>query len=239
MMIENREDLLKCRRNELAPDNPGVYSRGIEGLMEYRLNDNKRNPLSLYRKYCKEEHKYCGRSKTAEYFEELYGIDPFAIGSSDMIFDCWSFLSRFFRGMAREFWPCEEVILDNLDFIFEGYEELRRKLDKLADYQYCLANLMPAPVGFGKMDHTQKRRWIDENMEDLSLQVFCEYEPFCEDANADEPVTDDPVELIPFMRSVDNAIVCIEYRSMKLINRYYKKEGRNPGRRCWNDICNE
>ena len=221
MKIDNRDDLLVCRRNEILPGALPFFQTGIEGLMEYDETT----------------HKYHVNSETAGYFELLYG--PLEIENVVMIFDCRPFVNRFFRGMAREFWPCEEVILDNLDFIFEGYEELRRKLDKLADYQYCLANLMPAPVGFGKMDHTQKRRWIDENMEDLSLQVFCEYEPFCEDANADEPVTDDPVELIPFMRSVDNAIVCIEYRSMKLINRYYKKEGRNQGRRCWNDICNE
>ena len=150
--------------------------------------------------------------------------------------------------MAREFWPDESFIKDNLDFVFDGYEEVRSKLDKLADYQFCLANLMPAPVGFtgsrsndgkgnrerdndlpdiyykrAENDFPLMRKWINENMEKYSLQVFCEYESYCEDCHADEPVTDDPVELIPFERSVDNAIACIEYRSMKMFNRFYKR----------------
>ena len=107
---------------------------------------------------------------------------------------------------------------------------------------------MPAPVGFtgnrsndgkgnrerdndlpdiyykrAENDFPLMRKWIDENMEKYSLQVFCEYESYCEDCHADEPVTDDPVELIPFERSVDNAIACIEYRSMKMFNRFYKR----------------
>ena len=44
------------------------------------------------RKYDETQHRYIGKSKTAEYFEELYGIDPIEIGSSDTIFNCWSFL---------------------------------------------------------------------------------------------------------------------------------------------------
>ena len=62
-------------------------------------------------------------------------------------------------------------------------------------------------------------RWINENMEAFSLQIFREYESYCEDGHANIPVTDDPVELLPFEWSIDNAIMCIEWRSMKLFNR--------------------
>ena len=142
----------------------------------------------------------------------------------------------------------EEYALENLDEIFDGYEDVRRKLDKLSDYHHSLANLMPAPVGFnGSKSHDGKGRynrdndmpdiyykrsekdfsqiyqWINENMERYSLQVFREFESYCEDGHANEPVTDDPVELLPFERSVDNAIVCIEYRSMKLMNMFCKR----------------
>ncbi|MCR5406837.1 MAG: hypothetical protein K6E88_08625 [Lachnospiraceae bacterium] len=247
MMIDKREDLLVCRRNELAPENPPALKCGIEGLLEYRINRNARRPDCIYQGYDEAEHKYSGRSKTADYFEMLYGTDPFEIGSSNTIFNCWTFLSRFLKGMSQERWDREEYALDNLDEIFDGYEEIRSKLDKLADYQYCLANLMPAPVGFtgsryhdgkgnfyrdndmpdiyfkrAEKDFPQMYQWINENMDALSLQVFEEYESYSEDGYANEPVTDDPVELLSFEYSVDNAISCIEYRSMKLINRMHK-----------------
>lgn len=248
MWIKNREDLLVCRRNELVPENPPVLKNGIEGLLEYRINKNKRHPDCIYQRYDETEHKYIGKSKTAEYFEIIYGVDPFEIGSSDTIFNCWSFLSRFIKGMSMQHCSNEEYALENLDEIFDGYEDVRRKLDKLADYHHSLANLMPAPVGFnGSKSHDGKGRynrdndmpdiyykrsekdfshmyqWINENMERYSLQVFREFESYCEDGHANEPVTDDPVELLPFERSVDNAIVCIEYRSMKLMNMFCKR----------------
>ena len=68
--------------------------------------------------------------------------------------------------------------------------------------------------------------WINENMDRYSLQFFTEYESYCEDGHAQEPVSDDPVELIPFEWSVDNAIACMEWRAMKLFNRYQKRIGR-------------
>ena len=94
MQVYSREDLLACRRSKLAPENPQVFETGIKGLMEYRMNYNIRNPMSLFREYDKTAHKYCGGSKTAEYFELLYGIDPIGIGCCDAIFNCWTYLRR-------------------------------------------------------------------------------------------------------------------------------------------------
>ncbi len=246
-LIGDRDELLICRRNELVPENPPVLKNGIEGLLEYRINRNKRHPDCIYQGYDEAEHKYFGKSKTAGYFELLYGIDAFEIGSSDTIFNCWSFLSRFIKGMSRERCTHEEYVLANLDEIFDGYEGIRHKLDKLADYHHCLANLMPAPAGFNgsrsndgkgnffrdndmpdiyykraEKDFPKMYHWINENMKDLSLQVFREYESYTQDGYANEPVTDDPVELLPFVWSVDNAIACIEWRSMKIFNRLNK-----------------
>ncbi len=243
LLIMNKDELLICRRNELVPENPPVLKNGIEGLLEYRINRNKRHPDRIYQGYDETEHKFFGKSKTAEFFETLYGIDPFEIGSSDTIFNCWPFLSRFIKGMSREGCTNEEYILANLDEIFDGYEKIRRKLDKLADYHHCLANLMPAPVGFNgsrshdgkgnylrdndmpdiyykraEKDFPQMYQWINDHMEDYSLQIFKEYESYCTDGHANEPVSDDPVELLPFERSVDNAITCIEWRAMKILN---------------------
>lgn len=248
LLIMNKDDLLICRRNELVPENPPVFKNGIEGLLEYRINRNKKQPDRIYRGYDEEEHKYLGKSKTADYFESLYGIDPFGIGSSDTIFNCWSFLGRFLKGMSLKHWENEEYALEFIDEIFDGYERIRKKLDKLADYHHCLANLMPAPIGFnatgshdgkgnpdrdnGMPDIYYKRaerdfpgmyQWINENMERYSLQFFKEYESYCEDGHANEPVSDDPVELVPFEHSVDNAIACIEWRAMKVYNYYCKR----------------
>lgn len=150
--------------------------------------------------------------------------------------------------MSRECRADEEYALENLDEIFDGYEDIRRKLDKLADYHHCLANLMPAPVGFngtrthdGKGNYTrdndmpdiyykrsekdfpQMYQWINENMEAFSLQIFREYESYCEDGHSNIPVTDDPVELLPFEWSIDNAIACIEWRAMKVFNKTHNR----------------
>ena len=249
LLIMNQEELLRCRRNELVPENPQVLKRGIEGLLEYRINRNKRHPDCIYQGYDEVEHKYFGKSKTADYFELLYGIDPFEIGGSNTIFNCWSFLSRFIKGMSMEHWTNEEYALANLDEIFDGYERIRRNLDKLADYHHSLANMMPAPVGFNvsslhdgkgnflrdndmpdiyykraEKDFPQMYRWINDHMEDYSLQIFKEYESYCSDGHANEPVSDDPVEWVSFEYSVDNAIACIEWRAMKVFNSYCKRQ---------------
>ena len=66
-------------------------------------------------------------------------------------------------------------------------------------------------------------QWINVHMEDYSLQIFKEYESYCRDGQAKEPVSDDPVEWVPFEYSVDNAIACIEWRAMKIFNRWYER----------------
>ncbi len=247
-MINSIEDLLTCRRNELMPDSSHIRKSGIEGLLEYRLSEIKMPPESIWQRYDEDEHKYVGRSKAAEYIGDLYGIDVFETGGISVIFNSWAYISRILRGMSREHWDNEEYALEYLDDIFEGYEGIRHKLDKLADYHYSLANLMPAPAGFAysrsldgkgnprrdndmpdlyyrraEKDFPQMFKWINDNMDAFSLQVFREYDSECEDGCANEPVSDDPVEWVPFERSIDDALACIERRAERIHGREQNK----------------
>jgi len=89
--LETKEDLLKCLRNELVPENP-ITEYGIKGLIEYRNNNNLRHPDSMYERYNERTRKDEGKSRTAELFEIIYGVtEP----SSDTIFNCWSYFRMF------------------------------------------------------------------------------------------------------------------------------------------------
>ena len=147
MIIDKKEDLLRCIRNELVPENPKVKHTGIKGLLEYRLNNNISHPDSIYKGYDKHKCKYYGESKTSDYFRAIYNIDPFKIGSSDTIFNCWSFISRFFNVEVGHT-VSEKDVLFELEKYFIAYDSIKLKLDKLADYHHCLSNFMPAPKGF-------------------------------------------------------------------------------------------
>ena len=244
MKSQCKDDLLLCRRNELVPDNPTVEEHGIAGLLKYRMNRNKMHPDSIYQGYDEVTHKYYGTSKTAEYFKEIYGIDPLTIGSSDTIFNCWSFLKRFLSGVVEGENHMEEYVIQNIDTVFEGYPIIRTKLDRLADYHHSLANFMLAPIGFNgspshdgkgnffrdndmpdvyykraEVDFPEMYQWINNHMEEYSLQCFKEFESYLVDkaANVVLDVTND-AELTKFEKSIDNAITCIEQRAENLWN---------------------
>lgn len=242
--LDIKIDLLKCVRNELVPENPYTKSSGIKGLLEYRINsnNNKRHPDSIYEGYDKKLKKYYGRSKTAECFEKIYNINPFDIGSSDTIFNCWSFLNRFVRGKTGKDWVSEKEVLNNLDKIFNGYEDVKKLLDKLADYHHSLANFMPAPYGFngsashdGKGQHDRdndmpdvyyKRaekefpymyKWINNNIDKYCLHFFKKYKSNLSDGIANSPLdikNNDDME--KYKESIRNAIRCIEERAKYL-----------------------
>ena len=72
-------------------------------------------------------------------------------------------------------------------------------------------------------DFPQMFKWINDNMDAFSLQVFREYDSECEDGRANEPVSDDPVEWVPFERSIDDAIACIERRAERIHGREQNK----------------
>jgi len=102
-------------------------------------------------------------SKTSDYFRAIYNIDPFKIGSSDTIFNCWSFASRFFNGVVG-YTVSEKDVLFELEKYFIAYDSIKLKLDKLADYHHCLSNFMPAPKGFNgytlEIGFCFKRGWV-------------------------------------------------------------------------------
>ena len=243
MTFETKDDFLKCVRNELVPENPKT-SEGLVGLLEYRINAsegrNKRHPDSLYEGYDEKKGKYYGKSITSECFNEIYGIDPFLEGSSDTIFNCWSYISIFVRGRLNKRYINEKNILENLNTIFYGYENVRFLLDKLANYQHSMANLMPAPIGFNgskshdgkgnykkdndmpdiyylraKYDFPEMYKWINDKMELYKLSFFRDYESGFSDGVANVSIrSDEEIELL--IKSIINAIDCIEKRAGKL-----------------------
>lgn len=241
MKFENTEDFLKCIRNELVPENPRT-GFGVIGLLDYRINEtrkiNKRHPDSLFEGY---DQKYYGVSITARQFSIIYRIDPFEIGSSDTIFNCWSYLSMFARGRLKKRYVTEEEVKAKLDYIFAGYENLRTLFDKLADYQHSMANLMPAPRGFnGSSSHDGKGqydrdndmpdiyykravydfpniyKWINENMEKYALRFFKEYSSGFYDGEANRAIKTE-IEIEELKGSIERAIKCIEERAEDLV----------------------
>lgn len=248
IQILTRDDLLKCVRNELVPENLTTCF-GIEGLLQYRIMDKKRHVDSIYEGYDKSNRKYYGKSMTAECFEIIYGSNSLNEGSSDTIFNCWSFLNRFIRGKVGRRWVSEIEALNNLNSIFEGYEELKSLLDKLANYQHCLANFMPAPIGFnGSKTHDGKGAfdrdndmpdlyyqralkdfpkmflWINQNLEQYCLDFFTEFNSNLIDRYANKPVNvDSNDEINQFEGSIKSAINCIEKRANSLSQRMKRR----------------
>lgn len=244
LKFENTEDFLKCGRNELVPENPKT-GFGVSGLLDYRINAskkiNKRHPDSIYEGYDVKNRRYYGVSITAEYFRDIYKINPFEEGSSDTIFNCWSYLSMFARGRLKKRYVSEEDVRENLEYIFDGYEILYTLFNKLADYQHSMANLMPAPVGFnGGPNHDGKGQydrdndmpdlyykravydfpsmysWINENMEIYALEFFKEYISGFYDGEANRAIKTE-IEIEELKGSIERAIKCIEARAENLV----------------------
>ena len=59
ILLDKREDFLRCLRNELVPENPetGYRGYGIEGLINYWINKNIRHPDNMYMRYNKLKKK--------------------------------------------------------------------------------------------------------------------------------------------------------------------------------------
>lgn len=251
MKIVKKEDLLLCMRNELVPSNPRINEQGLEGFLKYRLLKNHKHPDSIYEEYDTHQKRYVGESITAKYFRKIYKIDPFSdsFGRSDTIFNCWSFTSRFLRGYSGGKRIKEERVLKNLDEYFLGYEEIKSKLDTLANYHHCLANFMPAPRGYnGTSDKDGKGNfkkdndfpdlffkrakddqnlrmyyeWIQDNMDLLSLDFFYKFNSFLDNKTLLHPLDFNKEDIIKFSKSLDNAIECIEQRASQLFEKMGK-----------------
>lgn len=252
MKFNTKEDLLKCVRNELVPMNPNVEETGIKGLLEYRMNyRNKLNishPDSIYIMWDKKLGKYVGKSKLSEIYTKLYDINPFDMdeyGSSDTIFNAWSFIKNYAISKSDGKYQYENEIIRNYNKIFKKTDEVTKLLNKLSDYHHSIANFMPAPVGFnlskylrdGKGNYDEdndmpdlfyersekfhylkkKHIWIDEHMNKLNLECFREFESHKEVGFASLPFDyDDEDELEEFKESIRNAIECIEKRALNL-----------------------
>lgn len=238
--ISTKEDFFKCLRNELVPENPQT-TYGLEGFLEYRKNDNKRHPDSMYFQYNKNEHRYEGESITAKLFKKIYGKVEI---SSDTIFNCWSYFSMFARGRLNKPYVNEKEALTRLDYIFEGYEELRQLFNELADLHHSIANFMPAPCGYNgssshdgkgtydrdndmpdiyyarsKIDFPYMHKWINENMKIYCLYFFEEYKSPWIDGEANRAINlRNRMEIQSFTKSIKDAITCIKKRAENLVD---------------------
>lgn len=183
--ISSKENLLKCYRNELVPENPYVDKYGVEGILQYRKNQNKRHPDSALT-----------NDRTSWIANELYGIVP---DSQDTIFNCWSII-KIYDAVYRN----SNTTRDSnciLSDISKGMEVISSEhideFNLLADRQHCIANFMPAPRGFNgyknhpgkgeyckdndlpdiyykraKVEFPSMYNWINKNMERYSLELF-------------------------------------------------------------------
>lgn len=254
MEFKTKKDLLKCVRNELVSMNPNVEETGIKGLLEYRMNyRNKLNisyPDSIYIMWNKKLGKYVGKSKLSEIYAKLYDINPFDMdeyGSSDIIFNAWSFIRNYSISKSNGKCKSEKDIMSNYDKIFDEDDEITKLLNMLSDYHHSIANFMPAPVGYngcknydGKGNFYEdndmpdlyyqrsknfhylekKHKWIDEHMEKLSLEFFKEFESYKEVGFASSRFDyNNPEKLNKFKKSVENVIECIEKRASKIFEK--------------------
>lgn len=239
--LETKEDFLKCRRKELlsiiyTKRNIQEFKPGIEGLIEYRKHNYKIHPDSI------EKERY----GTLKYFKMIYG-DSEIFESSDTIFNCWVFFRMFLNGKEKFKKYNYDEILENLTIIFEGNEDIKESLDKLANYHHSIANFMPAPKCFNGFNKHQKggcysdndmpnlyynklkqnentnckckcmKEWIDKNVEKYKLHFFYEYK---NELKTNKLNFNNKEEINNFKNSIENAIKCIENRAEKLFEIY-------------------
>lgn len=232
--LKEKSAWLRCVRNEVFQEqNIVTPGEGIEGLLQYRIDGGKgrikQHPDSF--------------AKTPEGLR-LYGAET-GRRYSDAIFNGWSFLSRFIRGIEGRPYVEPARALGLLDHYFDGRAGLRAKLDILADRHHCLANFMPSKVcingwkghdGKGnwrrdndfpdiyyrraKKDFPLVWSWLNENMHQCHLEAFSTFRSGLKDGSAHCPVdTSSREELLLFEASIENALECLEERAAALSSR--------------------
>lgn len=200
MYFDQKEDLLRCGRNELVPENPQIAENGVKGLLYYRCNNNQRHPDSALT-----------YKDTMWISVQLYGSVP---ESQDTIFNCWNMIKIYDALYREKETRCDSAILASLEKgeqIFAPEHE--ETFDILADMQHSIANMMPAPQGFngwknkwknhhGKGEYDRDNdfpdiyylrakeelpkmfKWINDHMVVYSLQCFKEFRTPWKDRHA-------------------------------------------------------
>lgn len=187
--ISSKESLLLCYRNELVPNNPHVNDYGVKGLLQYRKNRNVRHPDSSLT-----------YSKTRWISEELYDSVP---ESQDTIFNCWAILKIYdaVHRKSNSTRDSDSILSDIEKDVEVILPKHLKEFDLLAERQHCIANFMPAPVGFNgwrnksgyhpgkgeygedndfpdvyykraKIHFPQMYEWINIHMTEYSLELF-------------------------------------------------------------------
>lgn len=200
MRFEKKEDLLRCARNVLVPENPQVEESGVKGLLCYRCNNNQRHPDSALT-----------YKKTRWISIQLYGSVP---ESQDTIFNAWNMIKIYDAAYRRRETRCDLAILKSLEIGERVFAPDHKKtFDTLADMQHSIANIMPAPKGFNgwesrlqshpgkgeydrdndfpdiyylraKEDFPNIYDWINDHMVEYSLQCFKEFKTPWKDRHA-------------------------------------------------------
>lgn len=235
--IYSKENLLKCYRNELIPENVYVNKYGVEGLLQYRKNKNKRHPDSALT-----------HNKTSWIANELYGFIP---ESQDTIFNCWSII-KIYDAVYRKSnttRDSDSILSDIINEVEIISPKHLNEFNLLADRQHCIANFMPAPRGFnGYVNHPGKGEyyqdndfpdiyykrakiefpsmysWINENMEKCSLESFSEQITPWENGRAnftsmiEKPTEDQVYEIVKKMNGL------LSERAEHLIERKYNRK---------------
>ena len=153
--------------------------KGIEAALLYRMSS------------CEE----IDSSKLVREAYEQYYNAPIP-ESADTIFNAFIPFMDFCRSKLIKHCkqiPCEKqeqynLIYDNLNLIFYGYEYLRQLFDKYFDLMYSLSNFMPAPLYFngsryklGKGTHKLNNDYPSEylkNLKDKNSGIFMRKEMF-------------------------------------------------------------
>ncbi|WNB93428.1 hypothetical protein [Bacillus sp. NEB1478] len=135
-----------------------------------------------------------------------------------------------------------QLILDNLDEIFDGYGELKDKFDSFSNLMYCFANLIPVPKGYNGINQQKgdykdnndypyfyyqslKKRedpmlnWVDEHLEDYHITGLYNLEPPFK--KPDHRFEDGDLDNLTLY--IERAISAIEERADWLTEKYTKK----------------
>lgn len=200
MRFDQKEDLLRCVRNVLVPENPQIVETGVKGLLSYRCNNNQRHPDSAL---TYEDTRWIS--------VQLYGSVP---ESQDTIFNCWNVIKIYDASYRGKETRCDSDILESLEKGEQVFAHNHKKtFDTLADMQHSIANIMPAPKGFNgwknkwksnsgkgeyhrdndfpdiyylraKGEFPKMYEWINDHMVEYSLQCFIDFKTPWKDRHA-------------------------------------------------------
>lgn len=163
LQIKNKDNLLICRRNELCEGKNPPTGTGVRGYLDFTDLPDHWHPDCIYEGW-DSARGYYGRSKTAGYYEEIYGIGILEEGSSDLILSPRAHIKRLCVSIEDGLWKrSAPQIMAALDaWEHSAKVTILDRLNRWCDLAHSLANMSPAPYGFnGYRRHDGKGSCID------------------------------------------------------------------------------